>query len=188
MEILIAPEAELSPELLDQVNGLRAEAWPREAPPWSGPVHDPALAPLSVLLLGEGRVVAALDILSKEIDHGGERYAASGLSTVVTGVAFRGVGYGLELIEAAREQIAASGADLALFTCDTSLRGFYEQAGFEVLPGSVLVGGTRQKPFPSDQFDKVTLARLISARARAARGAFTDARIGLYPGVIDKLW
>ena len=39
-------------------------------------------------------MLSALDILSKDIEHAGERYAASGLSTVVTDEALRGRGYG----------------------------------------------------------------------------------------------
>jgi aminoglycoside 2'-N-acetyltransferase I len=52
----------------------------------------------------------------------------------------------------------------------------------------VLVGGTPAAPFPSDQWDKVTLASFFSPRAREAAERFAGARIGLYPGAIDKLW
>jgi GNAT superfamily N-acetyltransferase len=141
-----------------------------------------------MLLIDEGRVVSALDILSKELVHCGQRYAASGLSTVVTDEALRGRGYGLKLVEAAREAIAASGVDLGIFTCDTPLRTFYERAGWQVLPGTVLVGGTPEAPFPSDQFDKVTLASFFSAKARRFADTFVGCRIELYPGEIDKLW
>ena len=71
------------------------------------------------------------------------------------------------LVVAAREAIAASGADVGIFTCDRPLAPFYESAGWTVLPGTVLVGGTAEEPFPSDQWDKVTLARFFSARAHA---------------------
>ena len=120
-------------------------------------------------LVADGRVLAALDILSKEIEHAGERYAASGLSTVVTDEAVRGRGHGRQLVSAAREAIAASGADLGIFTCDRPLGPFYESAGWAVIPGAVLVGGTPEEPFPSDQWDKVTLAAFFS-REGAARG------------------
>ena len=52
----------------------------------------------------------------------------------------------------------------------------------------MLVGVTPEDPFPSDQWDKVTLARFFSERAQRNAGAFEHARIGLYPGAIDKLW
>ena len=46
-----------------------APRWPvRYTPPW----HDKSLNPLAVLLLDDdGGVVSALDILSKQIAHGG---------------------------------------------------------------------------------------------------------------------
>ena len=89
--------------LREQVLALHDQAWRRS----DGAGHDPALRPLSLLLVEGGRVLSALDILSKEIEHAGERYAASGLSTVVTDEALRGRGHGRALVSAAREQIAS---------------------------------------------------------------------------------
>jgi len=187
-EILSFAQDELPAPLRDEVLALHEQAWPwlGERPP--GPLHDPRLDPVAMLLRADGRVLAALHILSKDIEHGGQRFAASGLSTVVTEKAQRGHGYGRSLVVAAREAIAASGADLGIFTCDRPLGPFYESAGWTILPGSVLVGGTPEEPFPSDQWDKVTLARFFSARAQAASTTFAGARIALYPGSIDKLW
>jgi GNAT superfamily N-acetyltransferase len=186
------PEAELPARFRTQVFGLHRQAWPRATPPQPGDdlrqVHDPALEPVSMLLVADGRVLAALDILSKSIEHAGETYAASGLSTVVTDEALRGLGYGRTLVTAAREAIEASGADLGIFTCDREIGPFYESAGWPIVPGAVLVGGTPEEPFPSDQWDKVTLARFFSKRARAHAVEFEHARIALYPGAIDKLW
>ena len=171
-----------------QVIALQDEVWPRGQRRGTGPTHDPALQPLSMLLIDRGRVVAALDILSNQISHRGERYAASGLSTVVTDRRHRGKGHGRALVEAARGQIARSGADLGVFTCDRSLQGFYERAGWRLLRGTVLVGGTPEAPFPSDQFDKVTMGSFFSARARKSATAFMGCRIEPYPGDVDKLW
>lgn len=143
---------------------------------------------MSVLLLEGDRVVAALDILSKEIEHAGRSFAASGISAMVTDQALRGRGYGRQLAAAARDLMAADGADLGIFTCDRELLPFYEAAGWDCLEGSVLVGGTPEDPFPSDQFDKVTMASFFSDRAVAAAPEFVGVRIELYPGNIDRLW
>jgi aminoglycoside 2'-N-acetyltransferase I len=185
-EILTCAECDVPRALREQVIVLHDQAWARSADAASG--HDPALRPLSMLLVQDGRVLSALDILSKGIEHAGQRYAASGLSTVVTDEALRGRGYGRILVSAAREQIEASGADLGIFTCDRPLGPFYESAGWEIVPGAVLVGGTPADPFPSDQWDKVTLAGFFSASARRGAAAFAHARIALYPGTIDRLW
>ena len=151
MEILRFPEAEVPKKLRDQVVALQDQAWPPDdaAAEGAGPIHDPALLPISLLLLDGDRVVSTLDILSKELVHAGARLRASGVSTMVTDEAERGKGLGSILAAAAKDEMGAGGADLGVFTCDTPLRGFYARAGFAVLPGSVLVGGTPEDPFPA---------------------------------------
>jgi aminoglycoside 2'-N-acetyltransferase I len=188
VEILCWPETEAPQPIRLQVVALQNQAWPGDMTSAPGPGHDPALLPLSLVLVNEGRVLAALTILSKGLDHGGERYAASGLSTVVTNRVERRRGHGRRLIVAAREAMGARGADLAIFTCDTVLVPFYESGGFTVLRGTVLVGGVPEDPLPGDRFDKVTLWHAYTSRAREHAVDFQGARIGLYPGVIDRLW
>ncbi|HEU5269126.1 MAG TPA: GNAT family N-acetyltransferase [Jatrophihabitans sp.] len=163
---------------------LHRQAWPET----EDTGHDPALDPVTMLLLDDGDVLAALDILSKQISHRGRTYAASGLSAVVTDEAVRGRGYGLELVRAARRTIAELGRDLGIFTCDAELAGFYVQAGWQLLPGTVLIGGTPEHPFPSDQFDKVTLGAFFTPHARSHATEFEHARVELFPGSIDRLW
>jgi aminoglycoside 2'-N-acetyltransferase I len=190
-EILVHAHDDLPAALREQIVMLHRQAWPGDpaAPPGEpGPIHDPALRPVSLALVAGDRLLAALDILSKDIDHAGERYAASGLSTVVTDEELRGRGYGHRLVSAARDAIERSGADLGIFTCDRPLGPFYESAGWSIIPGAVLIGGTADEPFPSDQWDKVTLARFFTAKAKRGAPTFTGARIALHPGPVDKLW
>jgi aminoglycoside 2'-N-acetyltransferase I len=187
------PEAATPPELRTQVLDLHDEAWPREDPSsvrTDAPTHDPALRPVSMLLVDGAMVLAALDILTKEITHDGRRYLAAGLSTVVTRQAARGHGHGRRLVAAAHAAMAAGDADLGLFTCDRPLQAFYENAGWHHLPGATIIGGTRTSPFRSDQpgFDKVVMADFFSADARQHRPTFAHSPIELYPGETDKLW
>jgi aminoglycoside 2'-N-acetyltransferase I len=177
-------EVDVPDELYEQVLRLHCEAWPDHG----SHRHDPALRPLSMLLLREGRVVSALDILSKDVHHRGDVYAASGLSAVVTDCAQRGRGFGHHLVQAAYEEIGRRGADLGLFTCDPPLQPFYEEAGWRTLSGTVLVGGTPDHPFRSDHEGKITMGHFYSTRARSHAAAFMGAPIALYPGEIDKLW
>ncbi|MFJ3235757.1 GNAT family N-acetyltransferase [Streptomyces sp. NPDC086787] len=194
MRILSFPEEATPAELRAQVHEIQEQAWPSppgpDVPPPGAPVHDPALRPLSMLLVDDGTVLAALDILTKQITHAGAPYAAAGLSTVVTRQEARGHGHGRRLVAAARQTMAERSLDLGLFTCDRPLRTFYESAGWHVLPGAVLIGGTPQAPFPSDRpgFDKVTMAAFFSPEARQAETLFRNSRIELYPGETDKLW
>ncbi|WP_214417255.1 GNAT family N-acetyltransferase [Sphaerisporangium fuscum] len=193
MQILSFPEEATPSELRVQVLEIQEQAWPSASgsvAPSDALAHDLALRPLSMLLVDDGRVLAALDILFKEIAHADERYEAGGLSTVVTRRESRGHGLGRRLVVAARETMMERKLDLGLFTCDSPLQVFYESAGWRVLPGAVLIGGTPQAPFPSDQsgFDKVTMGDFFSPKARQAEALFRDSRIGLYSGEIDKLW
>jgi aminoglycoside 2'-N-acetyltransferase I len=188
VEILSWPETDVPRALRLQVVRIQNEAWPRDPPRTAEPQHDPAQRAVSMLLVEDGRVRAALDVLSKPMVHRGETYAASGLSMVVTDRAVHRQGYGKRLVEAAREAMRAGGVDLAIFTCDTPLAPLYESAGFCVLPGTVLVGGTPADPLPSDRLDKVTLACFFASRALAHAADFVNARIELHSGEIDRLW
>ncbi|MFJ9821908.1 GNAT family N-acetyltransferase [Streptomyces sp. NPDC101151] len=193
MQILSFSEEATPFELRVQVRELQEQAWPSSAgsvAPCDAPAHDPVLRPLSMLLVDDGTVLAALDILSKEIVHTGGRYAAGGLSTVVTRREARGRGHGRHLVAAARATMIARNLDLGLFTCDRPLQAFYESAGWRVLPGAVLIGGTPRDPLPSDRpgFDKVTMADFFSPEGKQAEASFQGSRIDLYPGEIDKLW
>ncbi|GHC74158.1 GNAT family N-acetyltransferase [Streptomyces cinnamoneus] len=180
-------ECEIPSALRLQAQAVREEAWPG----LGGGAHDSALDPRTMLFVTpDGEVTAALDILSKDLVHDGRTYRASGLSAVATAEEHRGKGHGRRLVAAAREAIAHSGADLGLFTCDSGLRRFYGSAGWTVLEGAVVIGGTPEEPFPSDGpgFDKVTMAGFFTERARRHADTFRCSRIGLYPGEIDRLW
>lgn len=61
VEILSQPEADVPRPLRLQALALQDQAWPRDSPRSA----DPALLPISMLLVENGRVRAALDILSK---------------------------------------------------------------------------------------------------------------------------
>jgi len=192
VDILVFGEQDTPAGLRAQVVAMQETAWPtgRQSDVAAGPTHDPALRPLSMLLVETGEVFAALDILSKDLEHAGRRFSAGGLSTVVTRQDVHGRGHGGMLVAAAREVMAGSGLDLGLFTCDRPLRQFYERAGWHPLAGAVLIGGTPADPLPSDRpcFDKVVMAEFFSTAAKAARESFNNCRIELYPGGIDKLW
>ncbi|MEU0061225.1 GNAT family N-acetyltransferase, partial [Streptomyces sp. NPDC006334] len=78
MQILSFPEAATPSDLRVQVRVIQEQAWPSERVsdvPVDAPRHDPALRPLSMLLVDGGTVLAALDILSKEIVHAGRSFS-----------------------------------------------------------------------------------------------------------------
>jgi aminoglycoside 2'-N-acetyltransferase I len=188
MRIVSYLERDVPRDLRLQMVALQDQAWPPDRTTDPAPWHDPALDPLSVLVVDDDTVLSALDILSKPITHASETFAASGISAMVTDQRVRGMGHGRALARAALELMREMGADLGIFTCDTPLQRFYEGAGWQYLPGTVLIGGTPEDPFPSDRFDKVTMASFFTEKAKAAQEHFVAARIELYPGRIDRLW
>jgi aminoglycoside 2'-N-acetyltransferase I len=187
-QIVAFPEAAVPAGLRAQVLALQVQAFGGPPPQGLGPVHDPALHPVSMLLVDDRVVLSALDVLGKRMVHAGQAWAVTGLSTVVTAPGRRGQGLGRTLVTAARSAMSLGGADLALFTCDRDLRGFYLSCGFDVLDGAVVVGGTVEDPLRSDTLDKVTLTCVFSDRARAQVAAFAGADLALHPGPIDRLW
>ncbi|WP_327262233.1 GNAT family N-acetyltransferase [Streptomyces sp. NBC_01232] len=187
MRVLRFAEAEVPAELARQVAAIEAAAWPGSAPG-----HDPALHPRTMLLVdGAGTVAASLSLLYKPVPLAGRTYRAAGLSSVATGPELRGRGHGGRLVAAAHAELAADPAvDLALFSCDRPLAPFYGAAGFAVLPGTVLVGGTPEDPLPTDApgFDKVVPAAFFTDDPEGDRAAFTGVRVPLHPGNTDRLW
>lgn len=191
LHILLFAEAEAPKGIRVQIVELQQRAWPSVEPPDpTAPTHDPALDPKTVVGVRDGKVIGALDILTKRITHAGSEFLVSGLSTVVTDENIRGAGYGQRLVAHAHEYIAGSGADLGLFSSDRWLAPFYEGAGWMVLPGTVLIGGTPDDPLPTDspEFDKVVLGDVFTEHAKEYAATFVNARIELYPGSIDRLW
>jgi len=186
-QVLALQDAEW-PETAAAPGEAAAAAGGAEPPAAAAAGHDPALRPVTLVLLDGDVVVVTLDILSKQIEHGGEHWAASGLSAVVTDPAQRGKGHGTRLVVAARTAMRDAGADFGVFSCDPALVLFYEGAGWRELPGAVLIGGTPEDPLPTDALGKVVLAGFFSGRARSRAASFRHSRIALFPGQIDKLW
>jgi GNAT superfamily N-acetyltransferase len=136
------------------------------------PAHDPALDATS-FYIGEGnRVVSYAAVVRLTIGHGGRDFALAGLSAVATAPEFRRRGLGMAVVEAATRHIEASDADLALFTCDESVRGFYERAGWQIAPDVKVVGSDEGGALTSDRLGKVVFMRLLSVSAYEARAAF----------------
>lgn len=73
MRVVSYSEHAVPRTLRAQMIALQNQAWPSEGPPDMAPWHDGSLKPVSILLVDdEDCVLAALDILSKPITHGGE--------------------------------------------------------------------------------------------------------------------
>ncbi len=186
------PETQTPVRWREQIRQIHQTQWPPSEQDRALDLdgHDPELRPWSMLVIDDDTVVCSLDVLFKEITHAGHELTAAGLSAVVTPPVHRRKGYGRILVTRAREVLPTMGVDLGLFTCDRELGAFYNQCGWQTLSRTILVGGTPDEPFPSDQpgFDKITLGAFFTPAALEARESLIGARIMLYTGGIDKLW
>jgi aminoglycoside 2'-N-acetyltransferase I len=182
IELIICPEETLSDELRRQtLEAMRVE-WPGAfagAKADRRRLNDPDLHPTICLLVEDGRLASHASVPWKVVEHRGASYSAYGLSGVLTVPAYRGKGYGERVVRAATAFMEEQGADVGLFTCDAPLRRFYERCDWQVLAGSSLIGGTRDKPFPSDALNKITFARFFSTRAQARQADFEGTAIRL---------
>lgn len=180
--ILTFDQDALPIELKSQVLAILEVAWPtgRDIEErLHRPLHAPRNAPACMLLVEGGSVLAYLAIPTKTIEHAGVTYRVAGLSSVATHPNRLRHGYGATLVTAARERISGSGADLGIFTCDPPLVPFYEGCGWTQTPATVVVGGTRERPFRADELGKRTMMRFFSSLAQEHRADFADADVYL---------
>lgn len=74
-------------------------------------ISSPDTHPVSIMLVEAGILISHTEVLWKELEHGGQRYKAYGLSGVFTYPAFRGQGYGQQIVELGTAYIDASDGD-----------------------------------------------------------------------------
>jgi GNAT superfamily N-acetyltransferase len=180
VELRTYPNDTLPPELDAQVLALLQAEYPElAAGRTQRSLNDPRTNPTLMVLLDGEEVLSYLAIPSKTIQHAGEEYRAYGLSSVITNPAYRRRGYGRRIVTAAHDFIAASDADIGVFTSDPPLVDFYLGCGWSLMAGTWLVGGSREKPFPSNELGKCTYMGFFSEKARAHRADFEGVPIYL---------
>ena len=110
----------------------------------------PELHPVTLLIEEEGVLISRLEVVWDVLHHAGEEYKTYGLSGMFTYPAFQKQGYGLQLILSAKDYIEQRGdADIVLF--HSTLKGFYEKAGFERMEHLVTLIGNPQNLERSDE-------------------------------------
>jgi len=110
----------------------------------------PELHPATLLLEEEGVLISRLEVVWNVLHLAGEVYTTYGLSGVFTYPAFRKQGYGLQLVLSAKHYVEEQGnADIVLF--HSTLKGFYEQAGFECMESLRTLIGDPRNPEESDE-------------------------------------
>ncbi len=140
----------------------------------------PEMHPVTFLLEEEGVLITHLEVVWKILHHAGVAYKAYGLTGVFTYPAFRKQGYGLQLVQSAKDYIKDRGdADIVIF--HSTVKGFYEQAGFERMDQLVTLFGDPHHPQRSDE---TAFMLFLSEKGRQGRNSFE--KESLYFG--EKTW
>ena len=106
--------------------------------------------PVTFLLEEEEVLISHLEVVWNVLQHAGVAYKAYGLTGVFTYPAFRKQGYGLQLVQSAKDYIERIGdADIVIF--HSTVKRFYEQAGSERMGSLVTLVGDPHNPEKSDE-------------------------------------
>ncbi len=136
--------------------------------------------PVTFLLEEEGVLISHLEVVWNYLHHAQVEYKAYGLTGVFTYPAFRKQGYGLQLVQSAKDYIERRGdADIVIF--HSTVKGFYEHAGFECMDGLITLVGD---PLNPERSDETAFMLFLSEKGNRGKKSF---EIGpLYFG--EKTW
>jgi predicted N-acetyltransferase YhbS len=115
----------------------------------------------------------------RRVEHRGRTWRVGGLSAVFTYPAYRGSGWGEQVVRAATAFLRRSDADLALLFCGERVQPLYERVGWTHLPAARILSGDPAKPTP-DTTSRV-MALFLSDNGHAARGVFESEAVYVGP-------
>ena len=108
-------------------------------------------------------LISHAEALRKDIEHEGLAYRLYGLGGILTYPAFRRQGYGTRVVRSATQYLMNQpDADIALVTCSSQNRGFYEKCGWEFTDSVTIHIGSRKAP--EEVTDEVAF-RCVSGKA-----------------------
>lgn len=186
MEFIQYSQEHREQKIEEAILALEDTAWPRNGADEGFP-SAPNTYVLSFLLMENSTAVCHVGVRKSILLHQNEEYLAYGLSEVVTHPCYRRRGFAAQTIKKAAEFIIAQQADISIFTCAEEKVGFYSRCGWEKMPGTCFVGGTRAKPFRSDGLRLATMMMFLSQKAKNHRKDFQNADITFDLGE-NQLW
>lgn len=132
-------------------------------------ISSPDTHPVSIMLVEADVLISHTEVLWKELEHGGQRYKAYGLSGVFTYPAFRGQGYGQQIVELGTAYIDAGDGDIGIFHCAPYLKTFYAQSGWLAMEQAITLIGDKFAPTVSDE---LMMMRFLTEKGRQGRAVF----------------
>ena len=173
---VFASNADLPDHLRWQIISLIRIQWYKTAGDYTGPSALPdEWHPTHVVGTSGDAIVSYAGVVRRDIEHAGERFRICGLSSVYTFPARRRHGLGTRVVQRVTSIIRRSAdADLAVLFTMPGLEPFYERCGWEAMPSTTFLIGSRSSP---QVHGAVPMMQFVSARGRAHRPAFEHARV-----------
>ncbi len=121
------------------------------------------------MLVEQDILISHTEVVWKYLDYGGETYKAYGLTGVFTYPAFRGQGFGKQIVERCTAYIDARDADIGIFHCTPNLKEFYAACGWIPMEKAVTLIGSRNSPQVSNE---LMMMRFLSEKGKIGRPSF----------------
>lgn len=137
------------------------------------PLRADSDRPIHLVLAERHGLFSNTAIIRRQVEHAGQRWNLFGVGGVFTYPAFRGRGYGAQIVGKATELILNDPeADFGMLFTMPSLEKFYGQHGWEAMPQLRVMHGQ-----PPEEHDEFTMMLFVSERAKAARSSFETGSI-----------
>jgi GNAT superfamily N-acetyltransferase len=169
---VIYPSNELPAHLKWQILSFLRITWPEgfigenKLRDWVSSAENHSI---SLMLVEDEILISHTEVVWKYLDHAGETYKAFGLTGVFTYPAFRGQGYGKQIVERGTAYLEASDADIGIFHCDSSLKEFYAACGWIPMKSATTMVGSKDNPRVSDE---LMMMRFVTGKGKRGRPAF----------------
>lgn len=132
-------------------------------------LDDPSGTVQYFIIAERGVLISHADVVQRTITHAGESYLLYGLGGVFTYPAFRGEGYGQQVVDAATAFIRSSPADVGMLFCNPARWGLYGRSGWARLENQILEGAPEA---PQPYTYEPAMIIYNSARAQAHQHDF----------------
>ncbi len=186
MELIQYPQKNDDGGIADKIIALEKTAWPENAPDGVFP-SAPNTYVTSFVLIEKDQAICHVGVRKCAFCHKADVYLAYGLSEVVTHPRYQKRGLATQTIQKAKEFILSQQPDVSIFTCGKERVPFYARCGWEAVPGACLVGGTKKKPFRSDDLNLITMIMFLSSKSIQHKKDFENTDILLELGE-NQLW
>lgn len=126
--------------------------------------------PLHFALSEQGVLISYAAMLLRPLVHAGAPYLLAAVGNVFTFPAFRGEGYGTQVVAAAGAAMRHSDAGVGILFCKPHLVRFYEQNGWEFVDAPTYLG----TPAQSAVHPYLHMMQFLSAKGGTGRAAFVE--------------